>query len=321
MKKRMISMLLAILLVVGMLPTMVLAAETEAEEYEITLAQVEMGNALTLYFLFPVDVYADWTGCYAVVTKTYADGRDDVTVTIPATEWENKTSSGVEYKRVAFDGIAAKEMGDEVQIVLYNADNVAIARGGDSISGYLYRLLGKNNNPTFRCLAIDLLIYGADAQRRFAYNEENLVDDDLTWETMCEEGSAWYDAVCSNAQVKSDTYRGTSVSLENKIVMNFYFLNQTADMTAIATFTNYRKQEYTVELTSTLTKSGYCFVLDELVLADTNVHVTVTCYDADGNVYGSVTDDIESYIARTDMWDRMNQSILKIGWSARDYLK
>ena len=85
-------------------------------------------------------------------------------------------------------------------------------------------------------------------------------------------------------KVKTETVRGTSVSLENNIVMNVFFV-------------------------------------DQLAVADArSVLVTVTCYDADGNVYGSVTDSVESYVARTGPWTEINQAILKLSGSAWTYL-
>jgi len=47
--------------------------------------------------------------------------------------------------------------------------------------------------------------------------------------------------------------------------------------------------------------------------------VTVTVYDADGNVHGTATDSVESYIARTGD-NALNEAIMKFAYSAREYL-
>ena len=85
-------------------------------------------------------------------------------------------------------------------------------------------------------------------------------------------------------KVKTETVRGTSVSLENNIVMNVFFV-------------------------------------DQLAVADArSVLVTVTCYDADGNVYGSVTDSVESYFAPNSTSSGLDSAIVLLADSAYEYL-
>ena len=288
------------------------------ETFTISLAQVELGNALNLNFLFTVESGDDWTGCYAALTKTYADGRDNVVITVPADQWEDKTSGGKQYKKIGFHNISAKEMADEISIVVYNADGVAISnQHSDSIVGYLERMLGKNSNAEFRALAVDMLNYGAAAQTQFKYNLDNLANANIG--DYQQYGTA-ADAVCANNQVKGDNVRGASVSLENNIVMNVYFTNQTADMTAEVTFKNHAGTDMTVVLTSVDTSNGYCFQIDNLAVADMRTMVTITCKDADGNVYGTLTDSVEGYVARTGATKAINQAIMKFSDSAYAYL-
>lgn len=292
--------------------------EQKPEKFAITLVQAELGNDLHLYFLFPADAYDDWTGCYAVVTKTYADGRDDVTVTVPASEWTEKIN-GTTLKCVGFHNISAKEMADTIRIVVYNAEDEAISEeGSDSLASYLMRMLDTNTDSEFRTLAVDMLNYGAAAQTQFNYNTENLANAGLTEEQKAY-GTA-SDAVCTNNQVKGENVRGVTVELNNNIIMNAYFTNQTADMTATVTFTNHNGNEITADLTSTESANGYCFKVNQLAVADMRALVTVTCYNADGTVYGTLTDSVESYVARTGLSKAINQAIMKFSDSAKAYL-
>ena len=79
---------------------------------------------------------------------------------------------------------------------------------------------------------------------------------------------------------------------------NMAFANATSDMTAKVTFVNHagRKIDEVVELTID-GKFGIVNV-NQIAVADGRTMVTVTVYNADGTVYGTVTDSMESYIAR-----------------------
>lgn len=59
--------------------------------------------------------------------------------------------------------------------------------------------------------------------------------------------------------------------------------------------------------------------MDDVVLADAFSTVTATIYDANGNVVGSGTDSVESYIARTGD-NALNEAIMKFAFSAKQYL-
>jgi hypothetical protein len=48
--------------------------------------------------------------------------------------------------------------------------------------------------------------------------------------------------------------------------------------------------------------------------------VTVTVYDANGNVYGTATDSLESYLARMSTGNNLYASIMKFSDAAYAYL-
>ena len=60
-------------------------------------------------------------------------------------------------------------------------------------------------------------------------------------------------------------------------------------------------------------------MVDDVVLADAFTTVTATIVDGDGNVVGSATDSVESYIARTGD-SSLNEAIMKFANSAKAYL-
>lgn len=59
--------------------------------------------------------------------------------------------------------------------------------------------------------------------------------------------------------------------------------------------------------------------VDDIVLSDAFSPVTVTVYDADGNLHGTATDSVESYNARSS-GSALNEAIMKFAYSAREYL-
>ena len=107
----------------------------------------------------------------------------------------------------------------------------------------------------------------------------------------------------SNNQVKGDNYSGSRFILTSRIQVQLAFKNLTADMYAIYTYTNAKGEAKTVRV------EGSDFVviggkpagveLSQLVYADARTMVEVTVYNADGTVYGTATDSIESCCVRS----------------------
>ena len=292
----------------------VAADKPEIEKFDIPYSQMELGNALNLHFLFPVSACDDWTGAYAVITKSYADGRADVTVTVPAADW-GAENYGVDYHDAAFTNIAAKEMTDEITIVVYNADGVAISNPRtDSIRNYLLRNLENYDSAELRALVVDMLNYGAAAQENFGYNTDDLANKDLTAEQKAF-GTATM-KTCTDKRVKGANFLGTGLELNNSIVLNMYFNGLTSDMTAKVTFTDHNNQPVTADA---VIADGIVYV-DQIVVADARQLVTVTVYDANGSVYGTATDSLESCVARASASDTIYQAIMKFADSAYNYL-
>ncbi len=89
--------------------------------FSIAATNVSMGNNLDIMFAIPKSAVADWTGYYAVLTKEYADGRSDRVDIVPVDQW---TTNG-NYYVVTATGIAAKEMADDISVVIYDANGYA----------------------------------------------------------------------------------------------------------------------------------------------------------------------------------------------------
>ena len=278
----------------------------EADLFELYGANMLLGNNLAMnFYIEPADLEFG-EEYYAVITKTYADGREDLEITIEDDEWEE----AYDMYRISLDKIAAKEMADEITVVIYNDEDEQVSKTWvDSVRDYTMRVLTKEEAKTtsdeeLLALYVEMLNYGAAAQDHFNYNEDDLANNELT---AAQQAYGLGTVEMEDFRVEGAGYVGTNLTLESNILMNFFFNNIPAehdDMYAIATYTDHygeAKQvkvegENFVKHNSTIWKVS----VSGLVVADCRELVSVKVYEADGDVIASATDSIESYTARMD---------------------
>jgi len=294
--------------------------ETYVPKFSISFANMTLGNSLAMNFAFEQGHRDDWTGCYAEIVKEYADGRPNKEITIPYAQWGSAGINGVKHFALKFDGVAAKEMSDNVFVTIYDAQGNAISyTWEDSVRGYAMRTL---NNPKTSeesaIMVVDLLNYGAAAQSYFKYNTGDLANNQMT---EAQKALATKDAPAEDIRVKGPNYLGSNLGLESQILMRMAFGNTTEDMNATIEFTNHAGREIKVELDGSEFGASGVFVIDEIVIADGRRPVTVTIYNADGSIFASATDSMESYIARMrrDKYDPLFEAILKFSDSAYNF--
>ena len=112
--------------------------------------------------------------------------------------------------------------------------------------------------------------------------------------------------------------------MENKILLNLMFKNVTEGMYAKVQFVNHYNEKIDVKAEMSI-DGGFGIVrIDQIVVADARIPVTVTVYKADGSVHGSATDDVEGYIFRVSDKEPQNaklyEKILMFADSTYDYL-
>lgn len=154
--------------------------EPEKGPFELKNVSMNLGNSLTMVFYVPADKVTD--GDYALITKSYADGRGDMAVKVSLANCSTISYQGADYYLAGFNGIAAKEMTDKVTCVVYNSDGTAISKPFTAtVKAYAHALFTPDNSE-LNTLMADLLNYGAAAQNAFGYNTGNLANADLTEE-------------------------------------------------------------------------------------------------------------------------------------------
>ena len=277
-------------------------------------ANMTLGSSLNVNFYVNK---ADLKGIdyYAIITETAADGTVK-TVKVPFAAW---TTKGDLYK-ITFEGVAAKEMADAFTIQIFDSNtDVAVSKlHEDSVRDYAMRVLAKaETTAKEKTLIVDMLNYGAAAQKFFNYNTENLANALLSDE---QKGFATAEVTAEDKRVKGEKYVGSMLKLENTVQLVLVFEGLTEDMVAMVT---YEGQSEPMILDSSKfvynnSNGQVAIVIDTLEPADASKVVTCMIVDG-GEVISTVSDSIESYIARVNNGAGANElydAILKFAASA-----
>ena len=279
-------------------------------------ANLVLGDTLDMNFFHVMSSVTD-PNSYAKIVRSYADGRADDVRIIPKSQWNTSGS----YYKITYDGLAAKEMCDNINITLYNSDDVAISyTWTDNIRTYVMRMVDRPDQQKARTLYIDMLNYGAAAQQTFTYATNNLANALLT---DAHQADATQTADCENQRVMTDNVQGSSLELTSKIVLNFYFTGITKGMYAQISYTDYlgNTVSYRTEYEDFVKNNGsYKLSVDKLAVADGSTLVTCTVYKADGTQYASVTDSMTSYLARFVTSYPWFEQVVKFITSTHDYM-
>ena len=291
--------------------TFTAAFEPAIEKFNVYGANMTLGNDLAMNFFILKANYAD--GIYAEITKTAANGE---TKTVKASF--APYGNGALYS-VRYDGLAAKEMGDQLSVVIYNAEGQAISNPWlDSVKDYAMRMLPGAKDDIIRTVYVEMLNYGAAAQAQFNYNTENPVNNELT---EAQKALGITDVEVKNEQVKDQYCAGSNLSLENQILLNLFFKNtiMTDDSYAIISFTSHEGKdvEVRVEASEYGTQGSFkTVIIDDIVLADSFKVVTVTIYNAEGEVVSTACDSVAGYVARMSQGDDIYMAVAKFAKAA-----
>ena len=302
--RRILSWILCIAMVLSLVP----AVFASSEPFDFMGTNMSLDNSLAMNFAFSSEYYSDWTGFYAEIVKEYADGREDVTTTIPASQWEDRGG----YYAVSYSGVAAKEMADNFRITIYNAQGEAVSvTRTDSVSAYARRTLDNaTSSDALKAVIVDMLNYGAAAQIYFGYGAEEMANSILTEE---EKALASAQVDVEDVRVTGDHFVGSQLTLESNILLVAVFADMTEDMYAKATYIDARGKEKTVDCNIVMQDSYGKVNIDALAVADYNSLVNITVYNADGSVYATAADSVASYVSRNNESDEVTQELKALG--------
>jgi hypothetical protein len=211
-------------------------------------------------------------------------------------------------------------MGDTFYVTIYNADGEAVSNPKqDAVRDYVERAYA-SQKAAGKTMMVDMLNYGAAAQVYTNYGTDDLANNKLT-DAQKAAGTAGT-PVMENKLVKGTNYSGSRFILTSRIQVQLAFKNLTSDMYAIYTYTNAKGEAKTVRVEGTdfviIGGKPAGVELSALVYADARALVDVTLYNADGTVYGTATDSIESCALRSNA--DVFVALMKFADSARKHL-
>jgi len=297
--------------------------EEPVQMFSLYNANMELGNSLTMYFyLRQADIQVD-KDYYVTIAKTYADGRADVVKIIPEEDWISTTDGGVPVYRVGFEGIAAKEMADDLKVQVFTTDGrQASSLLTYNIRTYAMTMLYYFPSGELATLFVDMLNYGAAAQTFFKYNTDDLANAQLT---TAQQALATQSVNPVNNRVVGPMYYNVSLQLESNILLQMYFSGIAPGMYARVSYTDHYGKQKTAEVTfeDFVHYSGdiYYINVEGLAVADGRQLVTCELYNENNVLVGRGTDSVESYIATMNIVapDALYTQIMKFIDSAYRY--
>ncbi|MBO5440855.1 MAG: hypothetical protein J6A53_09400, partial [Clostridia bacterium] len=279
-------------------------------------------------FYFPVDQFVDGVNYFAMITKhhvgTCGDPDEITYVAIDMTKIYDADNYGASYRVVAED-IAAKEMNCEISCQVFagempenvNDENTAVSIGTvkDSIYEYAMWQLENSNDEKLKALIVDVLNYGAAAQKYFNHYETVLANRGLTDKqkdsSVLPEGYV-YQKVTKMYGPHATEYVGVSSALileaSVHMILDLVDMDKLVDPTVVVEFTHNgesAKQHHVVyriddeEHPLIIDANGVArIVVDDLAAVDAQVTVHCSVYDGEAtaeNLLYTVDDSVESY--------------------------
>ena len=206
-------------------------AEEKPVELNVNIYHsLSLDNSLAISFLVPEDQLAGYTDLRLVTEKKRYKKNSTEYDVIQLELVPEATSSYKGYVQFKYRGIAAKEMGDAVQAVLYaTKEGVEYHSKTDSyaVSTYAYNKIREEGaKASLKKLLVDMLNYGAQAQEHFGYNVSNPVNGDLTTDEQKLGTQDDVTLVSNGSYQKMDgaviEIAGKTLSLESSIEIKYF---------------------------------------------------------------------------------------------------
>ena len=171
---------------------------------------VTLESYIDFSFFIPKSALAA-SGLTATIFHDRADGYADKIVTLAQDEWESTTVDGVDYWRIRYTDVAAKEMTDDLTLTIADASGTVVT-DTYSVAAYAKERIENSTNNDMKSLMNAMLHYGAAAQIYFNYQTNKLANAGLSAPTFA--GIA--------AAANSSTTVKHNLTLESDINFSFF---------------------------------------------------------------------------------------------------
>ena len=281
-------------------------------------SNVFLGNNLDMWFAFPkAAVTGDLTGYYALVMQDGEETRIDYTAENP---WQVETVGGVECYIIIYDGIAAKEMSDLIEVTVYNAAGEPVSSvKKDSIRDYAVRIMKKYpNNELLKYLIVDMLQYGAACQTRFGYKPDDLATSVLSGITD-DEGNT-YEAPSNVGEISNIYIQAANVITTSAVQFAVLLTDSPAVETATYTFLDHWGNKVEGNLEYDVEEKYY--YIPGLVIADAASEITIIINgDADNAYKDSMKNYCDRMINKNSEDADVFEAFMAFSMSAKKYLE
>ena len=271
----------------------------EVEKFKLYSMNIDLEGALVAnFYVDPKNLSGE--DYYAKIVHSSQKG--DIEEIIEFAQWTDNNG----FKCFSYSGLVAKNMADKITVTIFNKNDVAVSESAEtSLSKYALNYITANAGENMTAYQsawvkayVDMLNYGAEAQKHFSYNASNLANANLG---DYKKYATKEDVTLESNAVVSGPVAYANVDLEDRIVYNAYFTGVTENMHAEVSFTNHLNKlvTETIPYEGFVMNNGfYQLSVKSLVVADANQQITIVVKDSTGKVHASVTDSINGYLAR-----------------------
>ena len=289
-------------------------------DLKISSASLSLYNNLTVNFNVKKEAF-DALG--------YTDPCVKVTMNGATTVISKYSVSGGSYV-FSFRNLAPYLVNEEMVITIYAKRNGTEYEGETrtySIAQYCYNQLGKTEDSKFRTLLVDLLNYGAEAQKYKGYKTDDLANSALT-PKQAAYGTATDPELKDMLSFIGEAtevavWKSASLYLNDKITVRFKF--QAADATGMYVKAEIGGVEYKINNVSGDANGIYVARVESFNAAQLREEIKATVCDASGNaVSNTVVYSVESYVARNiddESLVGLMKAMMKYGDAAQAFIK
>lgn len=308
----------------------------------ITGISLKIQNDITILFKTKTSVVdATYTGIYAVVSHEVDNGQI-MTQTI-----EGKLDQAGTAYEFEYTGVAAKQIGDFMDVVVYAYDSEGdLVTGGIledyGIKKYCDNQLAKTDEQLtamglsvakqqcFRTLLVDLLNYGAEAQKYFTYKVDVLANATLTEEQKAYASSDSVLDSLVNITGKTNlienptaVWKTAQIQLLNKVVVRAKFayegdVNNLKVLVNVENGSSYEVTEFTVADTN-----QYYVCFDGITASQFGTALEFKVIEGDTVISDTLRYSVESYASKykdADKEGAVVSAMMKYGKAAYAYV-
>ncbi len=295
--------------------------DPEISEELCFTTNITAGAEMNVAYSIKADTVAEYEDFYLEVTKRVAGG-EPITVTYDKgamNEISNPNTGEVVMYSATYKGINAKEMGDSFTATLYAvAEDGRTYRSSASSNSIRDYLIGKFHaekaTPELKTMVIDMLKYGAAAQRHLGYDTENLVTAELTQEQLSFATQSLPEATDHYAANGNGAKISASITLDARVRLTLStILRQIEPGSTVRCVIADEKGDVLAEpIVNNMADVMYSALYEDVGAREMRKVITATFYCGEEAVSETMSWSVESYVAQVRAKDGVSAKELEL---------